>query len=136
MVSNLSLSKTAPARDVFPRECHRVSGRVTAWLYLALAIASEVLGLTIMKWTPVIGQMVGLTALYSLLALSYFFLSIAVQSIPVGIAYTVWEAAGVASLTILSWLLFEQPLSSAKFTGLMLALFGIVLIRWGEPAND
>ncbi len=104
----------------------------TAWIYLAMAVASEVCGLVIMKISVSMGRVEGLVVLYFLVALSYVFLAKAVKSISVGVAYAVWEGSGVALITLVSAIAFQQLLTLREIVGLSMAVAGIWMIQAGE----
>ena len=65
-----------------------------SWLYLAIAIVSEVIATSALKategfthWVPSVVVVIGYTA-------AFYFLSLTLRSIPLGIAYAVWSGAG------------------------------------------
>jgi spermidine export protein MdtJ len=103
-----------------------------AWVYLSLAIATEVLGLTAMKICVSMGRIEGLVLLYMLITLSYFFLAKAVKSISVGVAYAIWEGSGIALVTLVSAILFQQILTLQSIVGLLMVVVGNVMIHAGE----
>ena len=103
-----------------------------AWIYLIIAILSEVLGLTIMRIATERGSMLGHVVLYLLIGLSYVLLSKAVREISVGVAYAIWEGSGIALITLVSWLVFAHELSPRELLGLTLAIVGIVLVNAGQ----
>ena len=102
-----------------------------AWLFLALAIASEVIGLTAMKATVARGHFAGYILLYLLISLSYFFLSKAVKTISMGVAYAIWEGSGIALITLVSTVTFEHILTVREMTGIAMALAGILMVNAG-----
>ena len=109
------------------------------WLYLIIAIISEVLGLTVMRIATDRGSMLGHVVLYLLIAASYVLLSKAVRQISIGVAYAIWEGSGIALITFISWLVFAHELSLRELLGLALAIVGIVLVNAGqihEPTNQ
>ena len=103
-----------------------------AWLYLALAVASEVCGLAVMKICVSMGHIEGLAILYVLVALSYVFLAKAVRSISIGVAYAIWEGSGIALITLVSALVFQQFLTLREMLGLSMVVVGIWMIHAGE----
>ncbi len=107
-----------------------------AWLFLAMAIASEVIGLTVMKASASRGHVQGYVVLYLLIALSYYFLSKAVKTIAIGVAYAIWEGSGIALITLVSAIVFQHGLSLREWTGLAMAIIGILMINAGELHSD
>ncbi|MFF7291846.1 DMT family transporter [Microbacterium sp. NPDC008134] len=103
------------------------------WLLLVLAIASEVTatlslraseGLRRRRWIPVI--VVGYVAAFSLLG------AILAMGMPVGVAYGIWAAAGVAITAVMGRILFEDHFSAMMAAGVALIAVGVALIEFGH----
>lgn len=107
-----------------------------AWVFLALAIATEVIGLTVMKAASTGGGVWGYAVMYVSIALSYVFLAKAVKKISVGVAYAIWEGSGIALITLVSVFVFNHVLNSQEIIGLMMAVGGIILVNAGEVHED
>ena len=103
-----------------------------AWLFLVLAIVTEVVGLTVMKLTVADGYFAGYVLFYFLVALSYVFLAKAVERISVGVAYAIWEGSGIALITLITACVFGHVLSVRECVGLAMALAGILMVNAGE----
>ena len=102
------------------------------WLLLALAIASEVTatlslraseGLRRKRWIPVI--VVGYLAAFTLLG------AILAMGMPVGVAYGIWAAAGVALTAVLGRAIFKDHFSAMMAIGVALIAVGVALIEFG-----
>jgi spermidine export protein MdtJ len=107
-----------------------------AWVFLALAIATEVIGLTVMKAASSGGGAWGYPVMYVAIALSYVFLAKAVKKISVGVAYAIWEGSGIALITLVSVFVFNHVLSNQEMIGLMMAIGGIILVNAGEVHQE
>ncbi|WP_438748367.1 SMR family transporter [Pararhizobium sp. O133] len=103
-----------------------------AWIFLALAIATEVIGLTVMKAASSGDGIWGYVVMYISIALSYFFLAKAVKMISVGVAYAIWEGSGIALITLVSVFVFNHVLNTQEMIGLVMAVTGIILVNAGE----
>lgn len=108
----------------------------TAWIFLALAIVTEVVGLTVMKAASSTGGIWGYVAMYVAIALSYFFLAKAVKRISVGVAYAIWEGSGIALITLVSVVVFDHMLTWREMLGIGMAVTGIILVNAGEIHDD
>lgn len=64
------------------------------------------------------------------LAFSMLSLTLAAGT-PLGVAYGIWAAAGVALTAVLSRILFQEPLTWVKSLGIALILGGVLLIELG-----
>lgn len=102
------------------------------WALLVLAIASEVTatlslraseGLRRRRWIPVI--VVGYLTAFTLLG------TILAMGMPVGVAYGVWAAAGVAVTAVLGRVIFKDHFSVMMAIGVALIALGVVLIEFG-----
>lgn len=95
-----------------------------AWIALFSAIACEVTGTLALKLLGLHTPWLALAVTGSLIVLSYLLLSLAFRRIPVAVAFAVWEAVGLAAVTLLSvWLLGDhltQPQLLALVGGLLL----------------
>lgn len=103
------------------------------WLLLVLAIVSEVTatlslraseGLRRRRWIPVI--VVGYLAAFSLLG------TILAMGMPVGVAYGIWAAAGVAITAVMGRILFKDHFSAMMAAGVALIAVGVALIEFGH----
>ena len=99
------------------------------WLFLLVAIVSEVVGTTALKvadgftrlW-PSLVVVVGYASAFSLLSLT-------LKSIPVGVAYAIWSGVGVVLIALFGWLFLGQSLDTPALIGLVLIVVGVVVIN-------
>ena len=99
------------------------------WLYLAIAIASEVMATLSLKYcdnfskpTPTVLVVVGYAS-------AFFFLAKILNMIPVSIAYAIWSGVGVTLVAIIGWLWLGQKLDIAAIIGVTLIVCGVVIIN-------
>ena len=99
------------------------------YLYLAIAIIGEVIATSALKAsegftkiTPSILVVVGY-------AVTFYFLSLVLKTVPVGIAYAVWSGLGVVLITIVGAILFDQKLDLAAVIGMVLIISGVVVMN-------
>ena len=97
------------------------------WLFLSVAIVSEVLATSALKASN------GFTQLWpSLLvgyAIAFYFLSLTLRTMPVGIAYAIWSGVGIVLVTLIAWFVFEQSLDIPAIIGLTLIITGVVVLQ-------
>ncbi len=99
------------------------------WLYLAIAIMSEVVATSALKAAE------GFTRLWpSLLvvigyASAFYFLSLTLRTIPLGVAYAIWSGVGVALVSIVGWVIYHQSLSTGALVGIALIVSGVVVLN-------
>lgn len=63
------------------------------------------------------------------MAISIYFLSIALKSLPIGVAYTIWTGIGVIGTVILGMILFDESKDLLKIVFILLIVTGIVGLR-------
>jgi small multidrug resistance pump len=104
------------------------------WLFLALAIASEVIATSALKAAdgfsraaPSVVVVVGYVA-------AFYFLSLALRAIPVGVAYAIWSGVGIALIALIGWALYGQRLDAVAIAGLLLIVAGIVVLNLSASA--
>ncbi len=106
-----------------------------SWLYLALAIFCEVIGTSALtasgSFTRILPTGLALTAF----AVSLFFLSMALKSIPVGIAYAIWSGVGIVLISIIGYVFLRQSLDLAAMAGIGLILMGVLVINLFSQAG-
>ncbi|CAQ84534.1 MULTISPECIES: multidrug/spermidine efflux SMR transporter subunit MdtJ [Photorhabdus] len=101
------------------------------WLFLAMAIVTEVIGTLSMKHASVSGGSAGMAVMYIMIATSYILLAMAVKKVALGVAYALWEGVGILFITVFSVMWFDESLSLMKVGGLALLVTGIMLIKSG-----
>lgn len=101
------------------------------WIFLALAIVSEVIGTLSMKHASISGDFTGMAIMYVMIATSYILLAVAVKKVALGVAYALWEGIGILFITTFSVMWFGESLSPMKIGGLVLLITGIGLIKSG-----
>jgi small multidrug resistance pump len=99
------------------------------FLYLAVAILAEVIGTSALKasngftvWLPSLVVVAGY-------GVSFYFLSLALRAIPVGVAYAIWSGVGIVLISVIGWALFRQRLDAAALVGIGLIIAGVIVIQ-------
>lgn len=99
------------------------------WLYLAIAIVSEVVATSALKategftrWAPSSLVVVGYAS-------AFYFLSLTLRSIPIAVAYAVWSGLGVVLVSFMGWLLYQQSLDVAALVGIGLIVTGVLVLN-------
>jgi len=103
------------------------------YLFLALAIVSEVIATSFLKltsgeksvWWAYVIVAVGYVASFVMLSLTLR------QGVPLGIAYAIWAGVGVVAVAIISWLVFHETLTWQQILGMVLVAGGVVLLDAG-----
>ena len=103
-------------------------------LWLALAIGTEVVATTALKlsdgFTRLGWAAVGVVGY----GISFYAMSVALKSIPLGIVYAVWSGIGTAAIVLIGYLLFREVLDAVKLAGIGLIIIGVVMLNGAGSA--
>ncbi len=103
------------------------------YLYLALAIVSEVTATIALPSSQGFTRLLPSTVVVLGYGTAFYFLSLCLQHMSVGIAYAIWAAAGIVLIAILGLLVHGQRLDAAAVVGLALIVAGVVVINaWSD----
>jgi small multidrug resistance pump len=104
------------------------------WLYLTIAILSEVIATSALKaadgftrWFPSLLVIVGYSS-------AFYFLSLSLRTIPLGVSYAIWSGVGTALVSIAGWALYGQSLNPAAVLGIALIIAGVVVLNLSSGA--
>ena len=64
--------------------------------------------------------------------ISFYLLSVAMQSIPVGTAYAVWTALGASGVVLIGIFLLGEPANVLRLAGVVVVLGGVVMLKGAE----
>ena len=107
-------------------------------VYLGVAICAEIIGTTLLKVSDGFTNLWAAAGTLVAYAISFYFLSLALRTVPVGVAYAVWSAVGIVAISVIGWLAFDQRLNGAAIAGIALVIVGVVVLQiatqGGEPA--
>lgn len=99
------------------------------WMYLFIAILAEVVGTSALKaaegftkWLPSLIVIVGY-------GVAFYFLSVSLKSIPMGIGYAIWSGVGIVLISLIGYLVYKQSLDLPAIIGIALILIGVLVIQ-------
>ena len=102
------------------------------YLFLAGAIASEVIATLSLRAADGFSKWPFVVLLVAGYLISFYFLNAALQrDVPLGVAYGIWAAAGVAAVAILSVPLFGETLTVIQGAGIALVIAGVMALELG-----
>lgn len=100
-----------------------------SYAYLAIAIVAEVVGTSALKASEEFTRLVPSLIVVAGYAVAFFFLSLTLRTIPVGIAYAIWAGAGVVLIVAASAVLFRQVPDIPAMIGVALIVAGVVVVN-------
>ena len=99
------------------------------WLYLGIAIVAEVIATSALKsaegFTRLAPSLVVLVGYIT----AFYFLSLTLKTIPVGLAYAIWSGVGIVLIALIGWLVLGQPLDIPALIGIGLIIAGVIVIN-------
>lgn len=99
------------------------------WLHLAFAIVAEVTATSALKAAKGFTRLVPSVIVLAGYLAAFYFLSLSLRTIPVGIAYAVWSGVGIALISLIGWIIYGQSLDGAALAGLGLIALGVVVLN-------
>ena len=106
------------------------------WLFLAVAIASEVLATSALKASDGFTRLLPTAVVVAGYVSAFYFLSLTLRTIPVGVAYAIWSGVGVVLVSAAGWIFYGQKLDYAALGGIGLILAGVAVLHvFSSPAG-
>lgn len=99
------------------------------YLFLAFAILFEIVGTTALKYSEQFTKFAYSVATILAYAAAFYFLSLTLRTIPVGIAYAIWSGVGIVLITVIGIIAFKQIPDLPAIIGLILIIAGVVIIN-------
>ena len=99
------------------------------WAYLLLAIISEVIATASIKSTEEFTNLIPSVVVIVGYCAAFYFLSLTLDEIPLGIAYAIWSAVGIVGVALIAVTFHDQRLDAGAMIGMGLIIAGIVVMR-------
>ena len=99
------------------------------YLYLLVAIACEVVATSALKASNGFTVLAPSLVTLAFYCVAFYFLSLTLRAIPVGIVYAIWSGLGIVLIAAVGWVWFHQRLDAPALVGLALILAGVVVIN-------
>ncbi|MDG1529729.1 MAG: multidrug efflux SMR transporter [Paracoccaceae bacterium] len=99
------------------------------YIYLFLAVIFETIGTSAIQSSQQFTK-IGPSVLVAVcFAAAFFFLSLTLKFMPVGIMYAIWSGTGIVLISIIGYFYFKQSLDFPAILGMGLILIGILIIH-------
>lgn len=100
-----------------------------AWIYLFLAGILEVVWAVGLKYsqnfTKFVPSLVTIIGAFS----SFWFLSLSLRTLPLGVAYAVWTGIGTVGAVIFGVICFAEPINTVKIISFLLIVLGMIGLK-------
>lgn len=101
-----------------------------AYFYLALAIASELIGTSMIKASAGFTRLLPVLGIFLSFTSAFFFLSLSLKAIPLNVAYAIWSGIGTAATVLISVLIWKEKITAGSLTGIILIIAGVVMVNF------
>ena len=94
---------------------------------LAIAIILEVAGTTALHLSQQLTNLLPTLIMGLCYIASLYFLSLALRTIPIGIAYAIWSGLGILLISMIGYVKFNQALDTPAIVGVGLIVAGVIV---------
>jgi small multidrug resistance pump len=100
------------------------------FLFLFVAIVAEVVATSALKASN------GFTRLFPSIVVivgygtAFYFLSLTLKSIPIGIVYAIWSGLGIVLISLVGYFIFRQKLDIPAIIGIVLIMTGVIVMNF------
>lgn len=100
-----------------------------SWIFLFLAGLLEIVWASFMKQSDGFTRLVPSLITAVAMIASFALLALAMRSLPLGIAYTVWTGIGAVGAFLVGIWVFGEPVNAARLIAALLIVAGLVLMK-------
>lgn len=97
-----------------------------SYVLLALSIFFEICGTTCMKLSEGFTKVLPSILIFVFYGISFISFTIALKRLDVSVAYAIWAGLGVALISMIGIMVFDEPISSLKILSLLFIIIGVV----------
>jgi small multidrug resistance pump len=109
---------------------------MNSWILLGLAILAEVIGTSALKASAGFSRLWPSLVVVAGYGTAFYFLSLALRSIPIGVAYAVWSGTGIVLIAAIGTILFKQKLDAPALIGMSLIVAGVLVLNLFSKAGS
>ena len=100
-----------------------------SYIFLALAIIFEIIATTFLKKSEEFSKLWPSVVTVIGYACAFYFLSLTLRQIPVGITYAIWSGVGIIFITMIGVIAFKQIPDLPAIIGIALIVIGVIVIN-------
>ena len=98
------------------------------YFYLLIAIVGEVIATTYLKSTNNFTEFLPTTIVVIGYGTAFYFMMLAMKTIPIAITYSIWAGIGISAITILGALKYKEIPDMLAILGLLLIILGVIIL--------
>lgn len=97
-----------------------------AWIYLAAAIATEVVGTLFLRFTDGFTRPLPSAVVVVTYVVSLWLTALALKSLEISLAYAVWAGVGTAAIAIIGMAALGETVNALKLASIVLVISGVI----------
>jgi small multidrug resistance pump len=105
------------------------------YVLLAIAILAEVFATTALKLSDGFSRPAWTALTIAGYAIAFYCLSLALRSIPTGIAYAIWSGVGIILISLFAWLSHGERLDTPAMIGMAFIITGVIVMNLFSGAS-
>lgn len=105
------------------------TGGDMTYLYLALAIVTEVIGTSLLKETDEFTKLTPSVIVIVCYLLSFWLLTLTLREMSVGVVYAIWSGLGIVLVAAVAAIYYKQVPDLAAIIGMALIIVGVLVIH-------
>ena len=114
---------------------NRPSNNPMKYLYLFAAIVAEVVATSALNASQQFTKLVPSVITIVGYLISFYLLSLALRSLPIGVAYAVWSGVGIVLTAMVGVYLFKQVPDTPAIIGMILIIAGVLVMNLFSKMN-
>jgi small multidrug resistance pump len=99
------------------------------YVYLCLAVVAEVIGTSALKASEEFTKLGPTLLVIAGYGIALYMLTLVLRTIPIGIAYAIWSGIGIALISLIGVVVFQQSLDLPAVIGIGLIVAGVAVIN-------
>ena len=100
-----------------------------SWLILFIAGLFEIVWAIGLKYTDGFTRLVPSVITLLAAAISFVLLGLAMKTLPVGTAYSIWVGIGAAGTVLMGIVLFNEPVNAMRIGSVVLIVLGVLGLK-------
>ena len=100
-----------------------------SYLYLAIAIIAEVIATSSLKASAEFTKLWPSVAVVLGSGTAFYFMTLALRQIPLGITYAIWSGLGIVLVTVVGTVVYNEKPDVPALIGMGLIIAGVVVIN-------
>ena len=101
----------------------------TAYLYLTIAIITEVIGTNALKASEEFTKIIPSMIVVAGYGVTFYCMTLLLRTLPVGIMYALWSGLGIVLVTITGAVIYKEIPDVPAVVGMGLIIAGVVVIN-------